>query len=256
MQMSIINNNQTSLLNSVREAILEWDTNKLKKHFLSVAENFFGPRRSNAKDVYEALFRKCKNAYKEGSKWGALYEGSRWFYHTYQDLACELKMGVRTVKRWVRWLREEEWIIVKHFRKHAGDHTNFYAINFAKIGANITPTQGGAECHLGTVFKKIQEYTSNINNNIFSDQRKKYSANYKDLAKGLVRTIAYKCGLSTLAVPTETTHTPPPAPIKLPSVMDMPQPRTPAASAVKTIVFDESSELDMVLKQFGENMRP
>ena len=73
--------------------------------------------------------------------------GLKWVYNSYDALQKQFPFwSVRTIKSVVKGLQRRELLFIGHFHKNRWDKTNWYSINYEKLGSTI-------ECEKSVIFE-------------------------------------------------------------------------------------------------------
>lgn len=99
--------------------------------------------------------------YWSSNNYGIWKYGKRWIYNTYDDWAKQLDVSKSTVRRAVKFLKDEKLILCEYLAKNKRDRTLFYAIDYQKLDELIEE-----KCHCKNVSPCVQENIQNRNLNI------------------------------------------------------------------------------------------
>lgn len=61
------------------------------------------------------------------------HDGHFWMYNTFEELGEQIPVSVSTIKRLVKELIKDGFIVVANYNKHGYDRTNWYRIDYAKL---------------------------------------------------------------------------------------------------------------------------
>lgn len=62
-----------------------------------------------------------------------LHDGHFWMYNTFEELGEQIPVSVSTIKRLMKELIKEGYVIVANYNKHGYDRTNWYRIDYNKL---------------------------------------------------------------------------------------------------------------------------